>query len=203
MRTFYSGLAHKNARVKVQLFGQWEEAIRMLNGLGPNIKRASIDAQVVVLTDIKKKVKAHLRNQDIPEMTSKPYNAWYAKTKRDLSRDPRFLMSSGTYYRSIEVWKVGNFNFAFVGVRNGIRAKTLTGKNSKLDVARIAYMHEMGGRTLPRRPLWNPTIKEMGGANGIKDLFVQHLYRKLKQRRVPISLSQFTKNRIFNTKSWG
>lgn len=202
MRTFYSGLAHKNSRIKVQLFGQWEEAIRVLNKLGPTIKRSSIDAQMAVMKDIKGRIKAHLRNQDIPEMTSKPYSSKYREAKSEKSRDPRFLMSTGTYYRSIEVWKSGNFNFAFVGVRNGIKTKTIKGGNSRLDVARIAYMNEMGGKKLPRRPLWNPTIKEMGGANGIKDLFVQHLYLKLKRRKIPIALKKFTKNRIFNTKSW-
>lgn len=202
MRTFYSGLAHKNSRVNVRLFGQWEEAIRTLNRLGPTIKLSSVDAQMAVMKDIKSRIKAHLRNQDIPEMTSKPYNSRYRQAKSQLSRDQRFLISSGTYYRSIDVWKTGNFNFAFVGVRNGIKTKTLKGKNSRLDVARIAYMNEMGGKTLPKRPLWNPTIREMGGANGIKDLFVQHLYRKLKRRRIPIALKKFTKNRIFNTKSW-
>jgi hypothetical protein len=198
----FSKLAHQNSRIKVQFFGQWEEAIRTLNRLGPNIKEASIAAQMGVMNDIKNRVKGHLRNQDIPEMTSKPYNDQYAKAKKELGRDPRFLMSSGTYYRSIQVWKVGTFNFAFVGVRNGIKTKSLTGNASRLDVARIAYMHEMGGKHLPRRPLWNPTIREMGGANGIKDLFVQHLYLKLRRKKVPIALNKFTRNRIFNTKSW-
>jgi len=198
--TFFQGLVNANSRIKVELFGQWDEAIRVMQRLDPEIKEASVKAQMQIMEQVKKAVKAHLRNQDIPEMVSKPYNAKYAEAKVDAGRDSRFLLSWGTYYRSIEVWRTGNFHFAYVGVRNGIKTRALSGKAARLDVARIAYIHETGGKKVPRRPLWNPTIKEMGGANGFKEAFVEYLHKNLRKKKIPIV--KFSKNRIFSSKSW-
>jgi hypothetical protein len=47
----------------------------------------------------------------------------------------------------------------------------MNGKRSRLDIATIATIHEFSrGKRIPRRPLWNPTIKEMGSSKGIQKI---------------------------------
>ena len=87
-----------------------------------------------------------------------------------------------------------------MGVKKGIYTRSLNGKKSKFDIAKVAYMNEIGGRKLPARPLWAPVIKEFGGARGIQNQFVDILHKKLRRRGIPVV--NFTQNRIFNTQKW-
>jgi len=183
--------------IKFQLFGNWAEAIRIMNKLDPAIKAASLEAQVKILEAIKKTVKRHLRNQDLPW---RPLNQYYRQRKSSGGLSTDILRGWGNYYNNIEVWKQGSQHFAFIGVKRGIYTRSLDGKKSKLDIATIAFINEMGGGKVPARPLWGPTIREMGGAKGIKEAFVDELHRRLKLRGIPVKM--FTANRIFRSKKW-
>lgn len=157
-------------RIEVKPFGQWAETIRMMGKLNPAIKQSSLKAQLKVCRVIKKKVKAHLRDQDLGW---KALNPKYAQKKVYAHLDPRVLIAVGTYYWSIDVWQKGSQHIVFCGVRKGIYTRSINGKRSKLDVAQIAAIHEFAtGKRMPRRPLWNPTIAEMGGSKGIQTMFL-------------------------------
>lgn len=185
-------------KINFQLFGNWEEAIRVLNKLDPAIKAASLAAQEDVLKKIEKAVKRHLRNQDLPW---KPLNADYRRRKSSGGLSSDILIAWRKYYDNIEVWKQGSRHFAFMGIRKGIYTKSVDGKKSRLDVATIAFINEVGGGKVPARPLWGPTIREFGGARGIRDAFVVSLHKKLRARGIPVKL--FSQYRIFKSKSWG
>lgn len=173
-----------NNRLQVKLFGQWEEAIRVINRLSPEIKKQSLRAQLKVCEDIKLRVLGHLINQDLDW---KSLNKNYSKRKTKNNLDSRTLIAWGSYYHAIDSWTVGNRHLAMVGVRTGIYTKTLSGKKNPLEVAKIAIIHEFSrGTKIPKRPLWNPTIKEMGGGPGLKKLYSTHLINLLRRAGVPI-----------------
>jgi hypothetical protein len=172
-------------RVEVKLFGQWEDAMRVLATMGPVVKSGSIKAQIKVGKEIQRRVKAHLRNQDLGW---RALDSDYAKRKDAAGLDSRILTAYGTYYNNIDVWQKGSQHLVMVGVKKGVRTWTIGGKRSKLDVATIAYIHEFGGSKVPRRALWNPTIQEMGGAAGVKKIFVKSLFYWMRMNRIPVKL---------------
>lgn len=171
-------------RVEFKLFGQWSETIRVLNKLSPTVKECSLIAQMKICLEICKRVKKHLKNQDL---NWEPLSESYSKRKSEEGLDTGILMAYGTYYNNITAWQKGNQHLAFVGVKKGIYTRELSGKRSRLDIATIAAVHEFSsGRRIPKRPLWNPTIREIGGVPGIKKLYVKHLVGSLRVRGIPV-----------------
>lgn len=171
-------------RVQFKLFGDWAETIKVLNKLSPTIKDCSLIAQMKICQDVAKRVKAHLKNQDL---AWQPLAHRTTMKKSQANLDSGTLIAYGTYYNNIKAWQIGNQHMAYVGVKRGIYTKDTRGKRSRIDVATIAAVHEFSsGRHIPRRPLWNPTIAEMGGAPGLKKLYVKHLVGSLRVRGVPV-----------------
>lgn len=171
-------------RIEFKLFGQWDETIRVLNKLSPAIKECSLIAQMKICKEICKRVKKHLKQQDL---NWEPLSHEYSKRKSEAGLEGGTLIAYGNYYNNIEAWQKGNQHIAFVGVKKGIHTRGLNGKRSRIDVATIAAIHEFSsGRRIPRRPLWNPTIAEMGGAPGLKKMFVKHLVGSLRVRGIPV-----------------
>jgi len=175
-------------RLEIKPLGNWNQTAKVLGGLGRNIKFASVKAQMKICTEIQKKVRAHLRNQDLGW---KALNPEYAALKAEAGMDGRTLMGWGTYYDNITVMKEAWGSIVSVGVKKGVYTRNVNGQRSKLDVASIAVIHEFAsGRKFPRRPLWNPTIKEMGGAKGIQKMYINSLYYWLRMKGVPVSKIQ-------------
>lgn len=172
-------------KITFKLFGDWDGAIRSLNKLSPIIKECSLKAQLKLCKEIRDKVKAHLVNQDLgwPKLSKR-----YSQRKGQKGLDGRTLISYAEYYHSIQTWQVGNQHLTMVGVKSGIYTRTLSGRKSKLQVAQIAAIHEFSrGKRIPRRPLWNPTIREMGGVKGLKAMFIKHLFNNMRRNGVQIS----------------
>lgn len=176
-------LGGDDLKMEVKLFGDWAKAIRTFQGLSRKIKIASLEAQTKVCEAVVKKVKAHLRNQDLGWA---PLNPKYLERKSERGLDSRALIAYGNYYHAIGVWKKGNQHLVFAGVKRGIYTRSLTGKRSKLDIATIAVIHEFSsGKKIPKRPLWNPTLREFG-KKGIKDLYVKNLRTSLRRQGLPV-----------------
>jgi hypothetical protein len=96
-------------------------------------------------------------------------------------------MAWGNYYNNIKTWRVGSQKALMIGVRSGIYTRGYNGKKSKLDIARIAVIHEFSsGRRIPRRPLWNPTIAEYG-VRGFKELYLKFFKARLRRNRIPFN----------------
>lgn len=177
----------KDAKLTIQLFGQWEETIKMIGRLEPAIKASSIKAQLKVCNAIRTKVRAHLRNQDLEWQ---PLGERYAKRKATKGLDSRTLIATGGYYHAIEVWQVGSQHIVYVGVRKGVYTSTggARPKRSKLQIAQIAAIHEFAtGKKIPRRPLWNPTIAELGGSKGIQKMYINSLTWWLQKEGIKLN----------------
>lgn len=164
--------------------GKWEESIRHFQGLKRNLKVASQNAQIRLCKEIAKRVKEHIRYQDLPwrHLTQE-----YADRKDEDGWDDRILMASQTYYDAIQVITKGSQHMIYVGVPRGIYGPKIGGNGrNKLEVAQIAAIHEYSMNAKRRRPLWNPTIREMGNTKGIKAKYMDYLYKELRRRGVPI-----------------
>lgn len=170
-------------RLHISLFGDWDRTVRMVNSLENGIKVASYKAQMKVCKEIEKRVKAHLRNNDLGWTA---LDADYAKKKSSHNLDGRTLIAYGAYYHAITTWTPSGRNIVNVGVKKGKYTQKIGGGRSKLEIAAIAAIHEFSTGKLPRRPLWNPTIQEMGGPNGIKKMYVNSLIWHLGRMGIPV-----------------
>lgn len=184
---FYRAVPRVNPgipKISFSLFGQWKQTMDLLSSIGPKVKKASIAAQLKVGKEIAKKVKAHIRNQDLGWQD---LSEEYARRKADAGLHSETLMAYKTYYENINVWESGNKKLINIGVKRGIYTREVSGKRSKLDVATIAGINEFAsGNRVPRRPLWNPTIVEMGGAKGIKKMYINSLIWHLRASGVNV-----------------
>jgi hypothetical protein len=173
-------------KIELTMLGNWEGTIRMVQRLGPEIKRASIKAQIKVCTTIMQKVKAHIMNQDLGW---RPLNKKYATAKsKGKGGWNGILLNYGTYYKNIKVWTKGTQHMVYVGVPKGVYTKTLSGKRNPVEVSVIAGMHEFArGRKLVKRPLWNPTISEIGGSKGIQRIYTNSLIWHLRKAGIDVT----------------
>lgn len=180
-------------QLRFELYGEWDKTIRTLQKIGPATKIAGLYAQMKVATLLKKKVVGHLLNQDLGW---RALDDKYLAQKAKAGADTRMLMAWNQYYQNIEVWNKSNEHTVYVGVKKGKYTYSVwDNRRSKIDLATIAFIHEFSsGRRIPKRPLWNPSVAEMGGEKGIKDLFVKHFIGKLRVMGIPI--------KQFKTLSW-
>jgi len=174
----YAGYA-----MRFRLVGEWKRTMDVIQRLPNSMKESSLNAQMKLGEEVIKRVKAHLRKQDLP------WPPLHSDTQAKKSRadlDPRALIAYGSYYHNIKVWRVGSQKTVLIGVKPGIYTRTYMGKRSKIDIARIAAIHEFSsGKRVPKRPLWNPTIREMGGAQGFKDQFLKSFKAYLRRAGIP------------------
>lgn len=172
-------------KLTFELYGEWDKTIRTVQKVGPAVKVAGLYAQMKVANILKKKVVGHLLNQDLGW---RALDDKYLAQKAKVAADTRILMAYNQYYQNIEVWHRASEHTVFVGVKKGKYTYSVwDNKRSRIDIATIAFVHEFAkGHRVPRRPLWNPSIQEMGGEKGIKELFVKHLVGKLRVMGIPV-----------------
>lgn len=165
--------------------GDWERVIKEIQRLGPTIKAAGIKAQIRLCNLIMHRVKEHLHNQDLPWA---PLSASHIKAKKIKGFSTDILSMSHAYYNAIGVFQKGHQHMVFVGVPRGIYGVDIQGNKNPKEIALIAAIHEFSYKDVYKRPLWNPTIEELGGPRGIRDIFLGYFYAELRIRKVPVEL---------------
>ena len=170
--------------VQIKLFGPWNRVKNLLNNLAPNLREIAISSQRSVAEKFVRRVKAHLKNQDIPGWT--PLSNRYAYYKMGKFGTEDILIATWEYYDNSKAWREGGLYQAGV-------PRSVSYKNG-VEIARVAHIHElwstMPGR--PHRPLWNYTLKEdMGGLQGIKQMVNQIIKQKLILKGYPVRSIRF------------
>jgi len=170
--------------VNIKLFGPWVQVDNLLKQLAPNLRTIAISAQRKIAEKYVRKVKAHLKNQDIPGWT--PLSDRYADYKMGKYGNEDMLIATWDYYDSIKAWRSGGVYHA--GVPKGV-----TYPNGN-EISRIAEIHEtwssISGK--PKRPLWGYTLKkDMGGLKGIKKDINEIVVEKLRAKGYPINSFRF------------
>jgi len=152
--------------IEFKLDGNWPGVLVALRGLPVSLQAAAVWGQRKVAEGLVKKVKDHLKNQDLnwPER-SEQYNAG----------DPRILIDTEAYFRAIQAFKQGTTYYA------GVKDNKYNAKGDR--IVDYALMNELGGGNLPPRPLWGPSINEMGGAKGVKAIVVAAIFAKVSRLR--------------------
>ena len=155
---------------EIQFIGDWDRVARLLGDVPMIIDKGSKLGQQSAAKKLMKIVKHHIKTNGgelgWPSTTLK-----YQENKAARGFDPgRLLYMTGTYYWSIKQWE--QRGRVYVGIPKGTQHPT-----SKLTVAEIANILEHGSqaRSIPPRPLWAPSFRQMGGSKKVRSLILWHI----------------------------
>lgn len=146
--------------------GDWAGVTAALYAL-PKVLRSSADwGNRKAAEKLVKIAKAHIDNQDL---------GWPGLSSSTNSGDPRILVDSEDMRNSIKAWRQ-NYKY-YAGI-------PMTAYNSRgIRIADYAIMHEFGFGNMPQRALWGPSLKDLGGREGIKKIVSDAIYNKIKLLR--------------------
>ena len=153
------------------LTGSWAEVERLLGDLGSRLRAEAGKATAENLQLIEKTVVRHLDRQDLPwpplspayrrykERTRSP--RWRQRRLRSGRSNPRSLsektlIATGAMRNAITSYQTGPYSGEV-----GISRQESYAAGEKL--VNVAWVHERGSRdkTIPARPLWEPTAEEL------------------------------------------
>lgn len=146
----------------IEFTGNWEVAGRILRQLPTTIKSAGVYGQRRAAERLVKIVRDHINNQDL---------GWAPRSSKSVEGDSRVLVSSGDYYGSIRAWKNGDSYFAGVP-KNSYNSKGIA-------IIEYALAHEYGFGSMPERPLWEPSYRDIGGKAGVQAIIKLAIKNKL------------------------
>ncbi len=162
-------------KLSIKPFGPWGKVQVLFNDLNKNILEIARKSQRSIAEKYVRKVKAHLKNQDVPGWT--PLSPAYADFKMGKYGHEDILIASGQYYQNIKAWREGGIYHA--GVPSGISYP------GGPEIAKVAGLHELWASIpgKPHRPLWGYTLNnDMGGVKGMKNLVNEIFAKKLKEK---------------------
>lgn len=145
--------------------GDWAKVEKTLAALPLAIKASADWGQRKVAEKLVKIVKGHIDNQDL---------GWAPLIHPQLSGDPRILVDYETYRNNIKTWQKGGSRY--VGVKKDVRNRK--GIETWYYAAIHEYKSYHGG---PYRALWGPSIKEIGGAQGVRKTIEEAIGKKITQ----------------------
>lgn len=153
-----------------QAIGDWQGVYRFFDSMGIEVKKKALQAQWDICKQLKRVVVGHILAQDLPWEKLAP------ATRRNKTENKDMIyIDSETYLNNIKVWK--HNGQAFVGVKKGTTYKR---KSGNVSLERVAIWMEFGTSKMPARPLWGPSIEELGGPKGMRDFVADAIYRRLK-----------------------
>lgn len=156
----------KVMEIVIGLFGDWRRVQIALTNLPRMVMTSAAWGQRNVAEKLVKIVKGHINNQDL---------GWSPRVSTTNSNDPRILVDYGDYYGAIKAYSDKGIYYA------GVKRDAFNRSGTR--IADYAVVHEYGWESIPRRPLWGPSFKELGGSKGIKETVTQAIYAKIKSLR--------------------
>jgi hypothetical protein len=168
-------------RINFKLLGNWSLAKEIVANLKPDLKESYRQGQRNFAQQIERRVKAHIRNQDLP---------WAPLAERTvkMKNSQDIYIESKSYYDAIKTYSSGPYQVS-VGVKpNAVKlSEGKDGTTRTVNIAMYAAINEFGhtfenGRRVPKRPLWAPTMAELGGKRGMA-LAVMESFNKVMARK--------------------
>jgi len=150
--------------IEFEFIGNWIVAGRALKKLPEILKSSGIYGQRRAAELLVKIAKAHINNQDL---------GWAPRAERSQAGDSRILVNSEAYYGAIRAWKKGDEYFAGVP-KDSFNAKGIS-------IVEYALAHEYGFGDMPERPLWEPSLREIGGKKGIEKIIKMAIKNKINK----------------------
>jgi hypothetical protein len=142
--------------IEIRLEGDWRKTRRFLNVLPFTLKSAAAKGERAAAEKLVRIVRGHIKRQDL---------GW--QPNADDKDGDMILVDSGLYLSSIKSWKASNGYMA--GVPNSVY------NTQGVRVADYAVYNEFGFGKGPARPLWGPSVEEMGGSKGIRDIITRSI----------------------------
>ena len=161
----------KNIHLEFTAFGKWDKAVYNMNTLPKTIQRSLLDIQEKTAKKYAAIVKRHIYAQDLESLSGTP------KKNPSQAGDARTLIDTSTYVQSITTWRKDNIYYA--GVKPGII------NMAGIEIARIAYWLETGTRKMEARPVWGPSLVEIGGKGAMEKAIKDRLKQKFKMEGIP------------------
>lgn len=140
--------------IEIKLEGDWRKTRRFLSVLPFTLKSAARAGEKAAAEKLVAIVKSHIRKQDL---------AW--EPNADSKSGDMILVDTGLYLRSIKSWRSTN------GYMAGV-PKTVYNPDG-IRVSDYAIYNEFGFGRGPARPLWDPSLREMGGNKGVRDIVLK------------------------------
>jgi sulfur relay (sulfurtransferase) DsrC/TusE family protein len=154
--------------ITTQLEGDWQGATNELGTLDSKMRKAIQAAQRSQGQKLMRIVRNHILNQDLN---------WPDLAYPEKSGDPRILIDTEAYLNAITEWQENLIHYI------GVKQDATNGRGEKISF--YAYLLEYGwisrgGNSVPPRPLWQPSINEMGGPEGWTAKIREEMIRKFK-----------------------
>ena len=155
--------------VTVKPFGNWAGARNMTSTLDKSIKRSIRAAEEKIAKKLIKIVKGHIMNQDLP------WEKLTARTVANKKGNSLIYLDKRIYINSISFWQEGySVN---IGIKKGIIHPH---SKKKVEVWKIASWMEYGTSKMKERPIWGPSVREMGGrGKGMNSIVKETVERRL------------------------
>ena len=143
--------------------GNWEYVIASLTRTIPQeVMSSAVWGQRKAAEQLVKIVKNHIMRQDLP---------WTPKKNPSSSGSWRLYIDTGQYLSSVETWQKNGIRF--VGIKPHKHHK------DGVPVSDIAVWMEYGTKHMPARPLWGPSLEDLGGEKGVKRIIEGVIRNKL------------------------
>lgn len=139
--------------------GPWEAAGEFVRSLPQHLRRSAMTAQEKAARRYLRIIKTHLELQDLP---------WAPHSSKYSNRTGKILVDSGHMKKAIRYWQYKYV--VYIGIKRGIKHR----ENGQ-ELADIASFHEYGTSKMPARPLFAPSLEEMGGASGVANIIVKKM----------------------------
>jgi hypothetical protein len=145
--------------------GNWKGVSAALQGLPLSVMASARWGMEKAASQLENIVKGHINAQDL----GWPQRAW-----NTVSGDPRILVDTEAYYNAIEHWRKNNVWYV------GVKANKYNHRGIR--IADYAINHEEG-ITVPRRPLWGPSIREFQNNGGPTAIVERAILSKIVKLR--------------------
>lgn len=170
-----------NLPIEIKLYGDWHKAIELVDNLGPSIKKGYDIAVNKFSKDLLKIVLFSIATGTPPKGTGINWEPHSPITTKKYGEHPIYYLT-GTYYRAIGLFKYKDRTL--VGLPRS-KGRSSSGGITLGELAKILE-YGTGGKgggksngTIPPRPLWNPSIKAVGGKEKLRSMIIKNIRKQL------------------------
>jgi hypothetical protein len=142
--------------IEIKLEGDWRKTKRFLTVLPFTLKSAAELGERKAAEQLVRIVVGHIKKQDL---------GW--QPNQEDKESDQVLVDSGMYLKSITAWKSSS------GWMAGVPKNLYNERGNR--VSDYAIYNEFGFGKGPARPLWAPSIREMGGSKGVRAIILKSI----------------------------
>lgn len=169
-----------NIPIKIKLYGNWTEAIHLVDSLGPSIQKGYDIAVKKFSRDLLKIIRFSIATGTPPKGSNINWQPHAPSTIKRYGEHPIFYLT-GLYHRSVGVYKYKGRTL--IGLQSKQRSSsggiTLIELANILEYGTKGFGGGMDDAGIPPRPLWNPALKAVGGKEKLRNLIIKNIRKQL------------------------